>query len=520
MKAKALMIQGTGSHAGKSAITAALCRIFSDMKIKVAPFKAQNMALNSGVTKDGLEMGRAQIAQAEAAFLEPHVDMNPVLLKPTGESRSQLIIQGRVKGQVSSAEFQTFKKEAFAYVKESYERLASKYELIIIEGAGSPAEINLRENDIANMGTAHMADAKVLLVGDIDRGGVFASLIGTLELLDQKDKDRICAFIINKFRGDIELLKPALKTLEERSKLPVAGVVPFIQNLRLEEEDGVSLERVSERTSGQSLESLRENKNTIKAGVIHLPRISNHTDFSPLMIEDDLLVKYIREPHEISDLDLLIIPGSKNVIGDMIYLREAGFDKAIFEHKKAGKFIFGVCGGYQILGEKISDPHHVEAGSEIQGLGLLKMNTVLMPEKETRQVRFQFHDASNILNINGHTMRGYEIHAGKSGFEEDSDGGRLFQVESLTENGAVYYDGVVTAEGRLWGTYIHGIFDNDSFREAFLRFIRERKTPAKSASHIKKSVSYAEMKEAEFERLAKVVKENMNIDWLCEKLKL
>ena len=373
----ALMIQGTGSHVGKSILTAGLCRIFRDDGINVAPFKSQNMALNSYVTEDGKEMGRAQVVQAEAAGLRPDADMNPILLKPHSDQGSQVIIHGKVYGNLSAREFYKFKEEAKGFVKTSYDRLAKRHELIVIEGAGSPAEINLRANDIANMGTAHLVDAPVILVGDIDRGGVFASLVGTLELLDEADKKRIKGFIINKFRGDISLLRPGLDFLEEKTGLPVLGVIPWFRDIYIEEEDGVAIDRAAGQIRDDS---------AVRIAVIHLPRISNFTDFDPFLADDGVNIRYIKEGERIGEADIIIIPGTKATISDLKYLKDAGYDVEIVKHIASGGTVIGICGGYQMLGKRITDAHHVEAGGEIEGLGCLKIETELESEKTTHQV--------------------------------------------------------------------------------------------------------------------------------------
>ncbi|HKZ45756.1 MAG TPA: cobyric acid synthase, partial [Thermodesulfobacteriota bacterium] len=377
--ARPLMLQGTASHVGKSIITAALCRIFREHGLRVAPFKAQNMALNSFVTMDGGEIGRAQAFQAEAAGIEPTVDMNPILLKPTSDMGSQVIIHGKVYGNMKAAEYHRFKKEAARYVLESYRRLEEKNDLIIIEGAGSPAEINLRENDIANMGLAEMVDAPVILIGDIDRGGVFASLVGTMELLTASEKKRVKGFIINKFRGDLELLKPGLDFLENKTGLPVFGVVPYLKDINLPDEDGVVLD------SGQW--SVVSGQKKITIVVIKLPRISNFTDFDPFRFEPDVSIHYITEPAELDGADVVIIPGSKNTLEDMDWLWKTGIADKLIHYAENGGKVIGICGGFQMLGKLVKDPHGVESHvKEMKGLGLLHGETILEREKRTYQV--------------------------------------------------------------------------------------------------------------------------------------
>ena len=376
---KKIMIQGTASHVGKSLLTAALCRIFFNEGRKVAPFKAQNMALNSFVTSNGAEIGRAQAFQAEAAGIDATVDLNPILLKPTGDAISQVIVHGKVFSQMSATEYHAFKREAFSFVLESIERLAADYELLVIEGAGSPAEINLREGDIVNMGLAEEVDSPVILVGDIDRGGVFASIVGTMELLSDSERARVKGLIINKFRGDKALLDPGLKFLEERLSIPVLGVVPHLDTTGLPDEDGVSLDdyKIESKSTGA----------LINVAVMRLPRISNFTDFDPLKEVEDVVVRYIHGPDDllaVMDADLLVLPGSKNIISDLDWLRGIGFPDLIADYLSGGGMLFGICGGFQMLGCEIADPHGVEGDVGLaDGLSLLDMETVLKREKNT-----------------------------------------------------------------------------------------------------------------------------------------
>ncbi|MGN0150733.1 MAG: cobyric acid synthase, partial [Clostridia bacterium] len=342
--AKAIMIQGTMSNAGKSIIAAALCRIFKQDGYKAAPFKSQNMALNSYITEEGLEMGRAQVVQAEAAGIKPSVLMNPILLKPTSDRGSQVIVNGEVRSDMSAADYYKYKKKLIPDIMKAYNALAAEYDIIVIEGAGSPAEINLKQNDIVNMGMAKMADAPVLLVGDIDRGGVFAQLYGTVELLEPSEKERIKGLIINKFRGDKEILKPGLSMLEELTKIPVAGVVPHMQ-LDIDDEDSLS-ERFNNKRIG-----------AVDIAVIHFPRISNFTDFSVFERFNNVSVRYVKSVAELKNPDMIIFPGTKNTIEDLKWLRESGLEAAVLKAADSGKVIFGICGGYQMLGEEISDPH-------------------------------------------------------------------------------------------------------------------------------------------------------------------
>jgi len=458
---KSLMLQGTASHVGKSILVAALCHIFKNQGLKVAPFKAQNMALNSFVTLDGGEIGRAQAFQAEAAGIEPSVDMNPILLKPTSDMGGQVIIHGRVYGNMSAREYHRFKKEAKRYVMESYSRLSEKNDVIVIEGAGSPAEINLRENDIANMGLADMVDAPVILIGDIDRGGVFASLIGTMELLTSPERKRVQGFIINKFRGDIELLKPGLDFLENKTGLPVFGVVPYLKDIILPDEDGVVLER--------SQESGVRSQEKIKIAIIKLPRISNFTDFDPFRFETDVALRYVTRSAELDYADAVIIPGSKNTIEDLLWLRETGIAGQIVNYAKNGGRVIGICGGFQMMGRVVKDPYCMESSlKEAKGLGLLDVETVLEKEKRTYQVEAMIDARCKMQDAR---VKGYEIHMG-----ETIGSNKPFAIVAKRNGASVNIeDGAVSNDSKIWGTYIHGIFDNDGFRTIFLNNIRVRK---------------------------------------------
>ena len=478
--AKCIMLQGTSSHVGKSILTAALCRIFFQEGFHVTPFKAQNMALNSYVTADGLEMGRAQVAQAEAAMLAPHVDMNPVLLKPTGNSTSQVIINGRPIGNMSAKEYhQGYSLKAFEAVKSALERLKKNFDIIVIEGAGSPAEVNLKANDIVNMRVAKYLNAPVLLVADIDRGGALASLVGTLELLDDDERNLVKGLIINKFRGDINLLKPAIDFLEEKTRKPVLGVVPFIEKLGIDDEDSVSLDDKNNNISNKD----------IKIAIVRTPKISNFTDFDSLAGEMDVDLFYTTKSDELDIADLIIIPGSKNTSEDLIYLNKTKLAEKIKRLAEAGKAIIGICGGYQMLGRKIFDPMHIESNNDFtDGLNLLPITTTFAAEKFTKQVtipkiNFCFLD-SQIVSKN---LDGYEIHAG------------------ITENGS---KSKVIAQNNIFGTYVHGIFDNDDFRRQILNAIRLKKNlqPLKNTRNVRAE------KQQNYKRLAKIVSENLNIE--------
>ncbi len=493
---KSIMFQGTGSSVGKSLLVAGFCRILKEDGFKVAPFKSQNMALNSFVTKSGGEIGRAQATQAEAAGIEPTVDMNPILLKPTSDKGSQVIIHGRVYDNMSALKYHAFKKEAVRFVLESYKRLSDEYDVIVIEGAGSPAEINLRDNDIANMGLAELIDAPVFLIGDIDRGGVFASLVGTMELLSDSEQDRVKGFIINKFRGDKNLLKTGLEFLEGRTNRPVLGVVSYIKDILLPDEDGVVLE-------GKGHGSMVKDKQ-INIAVVKLPRISNFTDLDAFKHEHDVSVRYIFESAELTNADAVVIPGSKNTIEDLQWLWDRNIAEAVRGYAKRGGVVVGICGGYQMLGLKISDPYKVESEKgEIKGLGLLPVETVLEKEKITHQV-----EALSL--INSAKVHGYEIHMGRTISVEEIN--PAFKIVKRGSDDINQDDGAVSKDSRIWGSYIHGLFDSDEFRQAFLNSLRVKKGIAIS----NQSSSFKEIREDAFSRLSSIIRENIDIGQIYE----
>ena len=413
--AKSIMLMGTSSHVGKSILTTALCRIFHQQGKRVVPFKAQNMALNSYVTLDGREMGRAQVAQAEAAGLAPEVDMNPVLLKPTGNAQSQVVIMGEPVGNMSAREYHTgYSLKAWEAVEVSLDRLRAAYDLLVIEGAGSPAEINLKANDIVNMRVAKHLRAPVLLIADIDRGGALASLVGTLELLDAEERALVKGLVINKFRGDVSLLTPALDFLEQKTGKPVLGVIPHIDALGIDEEDSVSLDE-------QHYGDTAAFDGQLRIAVIRTPKLSNFTDFDALAHEPDVALYYVRTPEELGHPDLILLPGSKNTTEDLLHIRQVGLADAIRTCVTAGTPLFGICGGYQMLGERISDPLHTESEYDaVEGLGYLPLTTTFAARKHLRQVTadcaaFPFLGE----NISVHGMRGYEIHMGDTTFAEE-----------------------------------------------------------------------------------------------------
>ena len=450
-----IMIQGTMSSAGKSLICAALCRIFTQDGFKTAPFKSQNMALNSFITEDGAEMGRAQVMQAEAAKIRPDARMNPILLKPTSDVGSQVIVNGHVLGNMPAASYFKYKKQLVPEIMKAYRSLEEEYDIIVIEGAGSPAEINLKKNDIVNMGMAKMVDAPVLLAGDIDRGGVFAQLYGTVALLEEEERKRVKGLIINKFRGDVEILKPGLATLEELTKIPVAGVIPWIY-AKLDDEDSLA-PRLSRVQAGASVD----------IAVVRLPHISNFTDFNPLEQQPGISLRYAGDVKTLGQPDMVIVPGSKNTMGDLKWMRQNGMEAAILKLAAANVPVLGICGGYQMLGESIEDPDGEEGGGSLHGMGLLPVRTVFGKEKVQTRVTgeiLQNPGAGDGLfsALSGSVFSGYEIHMGHT----TGNGKNSFsRIRTLT-NGSTeaeedwQADGAVC--GNVAGTYVHGLFEDGS----------------------------------------------------------
>lgn len=459
------MILGTASHVGKSIVTAALCRIFHQDGIDVAPFKAQNMALNSFATREGHEIGRAQAVQAQAAGIEPHVDMNPILLKPSSELGTQVVLNGKVFTNIAAANFEELKPQLFASVVGAYERLAMRHELIILEGAGSPVEMNLKEGDIVNMKMAEVADAACILVADIDRGGVFASLVGTYELLTPGERERFGGFVINKFRGDASRFCTGVPFLETRLKQRCLGVVPYLNELRIDEEDSVALDVARLRNSAQ------QSPAQLRVCVVRLPYISNFSDFRALEAMPDVALFYARTPSELRAVDVLILPGSKNTIFDLSWLRETDWAEAIIQHARVGKPLIGICGGFQMLGRQVLDPFHVE--SEVDGttgLALLDVVTSLDREKVTRQACAQLNQPEVIgATYPGPVFEGYEIHMGETRLGPDAQ--PLFSLTRLGDDASIA-DGAVSDDGRIIGTYLHGLFDSAEGAGALLSHLR------------------------------------------------
>lgn len=502
MRAKSIMVQGTASSVGKSIITAGLCRLFKQDGHEVAPFKSQNMALNSFITRDGKEMGRAQVVQAEAAGKEPSVEMNPILLKPTTDKKAQVIIKGEVYKNMSAVEYHNFKPELAQMVKEIYDGLAEKNDIVIIEGAGSPAEINLRDKDIVNMGMAEISDSPVILVGDIDKGGVFASLAGTMLLLTEEEKARVKGVIINKFRGDIEILKPGLKMLEDIIKIPVIGVLPYTK-LNIEDEDSLAEKFMSRRCI---------TKGEIDVVVIKLPHISNFTDFNALENIKGVKIRFVQNSYEIGEPDLIILPGSKNTIEDMIFVRSSGMEDEIKKLHRGGVVVFGICGGFQMLGMDIEDPYRTESNLlQIEGMGLLNTKTVFQQKKVTTQVKGVISDDTGMLQgLKSIKIEGYEIHMGTTDYGKGCF--PYITINKVLEQEETSVGGIRNEEGNVFGTYIHGIFDNMQFTAGFINNLRKKKGLEELTQD--NSVDFKEFKDNQYNKLADMLRANLDMDMI------
>ena len=476
MKTRTIMIQGTMSGAGKSLITAGLCRVFHQDGLVAAPFKSQNMALNSYITKEGLEMGRAQVMQAEAAGIEPEVCMNPILLKPTTDRGSQVIVNGEVLGNMSAKEYFAYKKKLIPDIKKAFMKLEEKADIIVIEGAGSPAEINLKENDIVNMGLAEITGSNVLLAADIDRGGVFAQLLGTVELLTPDERARVVGMIINKFRGDPTILDPGIEMIEKKCGIPVMGVLPYL-HASFDDEDSLTERFDTHRTAG-----------VIDIAVIRYPRISNFTDFNVFEYMEGVSVRYVSSVRELGEPDMVFLPGSKNTMGDLRWMRESGLENAV---KKVSERcpVFGICGGYQMLGQKISDPENAEDGGEIKGMGLLGTETVLKKEKIRKQVSGTLNFPAGVFeDMKDIRYTGYEIHMG------------VTKPEGLSVN----------SDGKnVYGSYIHGLFDEGDIAMKIVGKLAAKKGVELSTGD---ELSYASLKEKNYDLLADMIRENMDMD--------
>jgi adenosylcobyric acid synthase len=483
---RAIAILGTGSDVGKSLVAAGMCRLLHRAGVRVAPFKAQNMSLNSFVTPEGGEMGRAQVLQAQACGLAPHVDMNPILLKPEADAKSQVIVQGKVWRSQNARDYFERKSPLFEFVKESYDRLAKQYEVIVIEGAGSAAEMNLRDRDIVNWPVVEMADASVILVADIDRGGVFAQVIGTMDLLAPEDRRRVIGIVINKFRGDLTLFEDGVKILVDRTGVPVLGVVPFLRNLELDQEDSVDIERF--RMTPFEAE-------TANIAVVLLPHMSNFTDFNQLGAEPDVALRYVSSWKDIQGADVIILPGSKTTIADLDYLKGREFEHALQVHRQRGGELVGICGGFQMLGDEVTDPHRVETGGAAKGFGLLNIRTELSREKQTIQVTARPLFCGEAKDC---VVDGYEIHMGKT--TRINHVAPCFQITRASEianssSGRGFpgpeddLEGAMSRDGLIWGTYIHGVFDRPEFRRAWLNRVRARKQLPSLNVEISRAVS-------------------------------
>jgi len=490
MTARVLMIQGASSSAGKSLLTAAFCRLFAQRGVRVAPFKAQNMSNNAAVCPDGSEIGRSTAVQAAACGLEPTADMNPILLKPERDARSQVIVNGRPMASLAARSYYERKREMWRYATAALDRLRKAHELVILEGAGSPVELNLKAGDIVNMAIARYAQAPVLLVGDIDRGGIFAQLLGTLWLLDEEERGLVKGLIVNKFRGDIALFEDGVRILEERGGVPVVGVVPWLHDLLIPEEDAVALEARAPLAPGA--------EGQVDIAVVHLPRIANFDDVNPLVREPGVRLRYVSSASELSHPNAVILPGTKSTLGDLDWLRRVGLAARILQEAGQGAAVVGICGGYQMLGRAVRDPQHVESAEEAApGLGPLPVETVFEGQKETHRVMARLQGGPGwMATLRGERVTGYEIHMGRTPSESPwlviaERGGLPVEVA----------DGSVSADGRVWGCYLHGLFDNAGLRQAWLRSLGWRGQEGSSLQL-----------DSELDRLAREVEAAVNME--------
>ena len=513
--AKTLMIQGTMSNAGKSILTAGILRILKQDGFRAAPFKSQNMALNSYITREGLEMGRAQVVQAEAAMTEPLADMNPILLKPTNDIGSQVIIQGVSIGNMPAREYFAYKKTLIPKIMESFHRLEEKFDVIVIEGAGSPAEINLKKDDIVNMGMAELVDAPVILAGDIDRGGVFAQLYGTVMLLEPKERERVKGLVINKFRGDKTILDPGIQMIEDLCQIPVVGVVPFM-NLDIEDEDSLSSALEQKKAGG-----------LVDIAVIRLPRISNFTDFQVFSCIPEAALRYVSSVKELGRPDLVIIPGTKSTIEDLLWMRSCGLEAAVKKLAGAGITVFGICGGYQIMGNTITDKAGAEqkegsSNTQVRGMELLPINTEFETEKVRTRVAGTFDQVTGILKeLSGLEIEGYEIHMGIS-YPADTDAGCMTRVTEIQQRSTIStisklqkLDGI--SYGNCYGTYLHGIFDRPGVAEAITRILLKNKG---LDGETVAAFDYQRYKEQQYDKLADVLRQSLDMKAIYEMMGL
>ncbi|MDO4478436.1 MAG: cobyric acid synthase [Lachnospiraceae bacterium] len=516
--AKSLMVQGTMSNAGKSLLTAGILRVIKQDGYQGMPFKSQNMALNSFITDEGLEMGRAQVVQAEAAGVRPSVLMNPILLKPTNDVGSQVIVNGVSIGNMSAREYFAYKTQLIPEIMKAYNTLSERSDIIVIEGAGSPAEINLKQEDVVNMGMARLADAPVILVGDIDRGGVFAQLYGTVALLEEEERARVKGLVINKFRGDKTILDPGIEMIEKKCGIPVVGVVPYTR-LDIEDEDSLSSRLETKKAKGPAL---------IDIAVIRLPRLSNFTDFNRFESIEGVSLRYVSDVKELGQPDLIFLPGTKNTMGDLKAIRQNGLEAAILKAHANGALVFGVCGGYQMLGEEIADPHGTEEGGTMRGIGLLPMKTIFENDKTRTRVRGTFRSTSGLLaGMNGTPFEGYEIHMGISEPSGSAPAEALTNVR-VARRDDIFDTGLAgrsetkvltgtepsekmegCAADRVFGTYIHGIFDNAGVVEGIVRLLAERKGLDYEQLKVP---DYQAYKEQEYDKLADVIRASMDME--------
>lgn len=503
--AKVIMVQGTMSNAGKSLVAAGLCRIFFQDGFRVCPFKSQNMALNSYITREGLEMGRAQVMQAEAAGINPSVRMNPILLKPNSDTGSQVIVNGEVRGNMNAKNYYARKKEFIPDILKSYRELEQEYDIIVIEGAGSPAEINLKKNDFVNMGLAKMVDAPVILVGDIDRGGVFAQLYGTVKLLEQEEQKRIKGILVNKFRGDVSILTPGLEVLEDLTRIPVMGVIPYMK-VDIDEEDSLS----------ERLHSTAETK-AIDIVVIRLPRMSNYTDFAVFEQLKHISLRYVERVADLGTPDLIFLPGTKSTVSDLLWIRQNGLEAALQKAACRGTVIFGICGGYQMLGQDIYDPQEVEGAGSVRGMGLLPVRTVLEEEKHRKQVTGRFLMLEGDFNdLSGETFCGYEIHHGRTKYLESAK--PLSVLDEAMDDGANeksqeenLWDGAY--QGNIYGSYVHGIFDDNDVAQSFVQGLLLKKGLHPEMIQLPDREEY---KQRQYNILADEIRKNINMNLLYE----
>lgn len=502
--AKAIMIQGTMSNVGKSFFTAGLCRILKQDGYRAAPFKSQNMALNSYVTRDGYEMGRAQVMQAEAAGVEPDVSMNPILLKPMTDVGSQVIVNGRVLKNMRADEYFQYKKKLVPEIKKAYEKLDRAYDMIVIEGAGSPVELNLKQDDIVNMGLAKLLHAPVLLVGDIDRGGIFAQMIGTCDLMEPEERELVKGLIVNKFRGDRGLFAEGVAILEEKCGLPVLGVVPYM-DVDIDDEDSLS-DKLAQSEEGEGRKLSSENGGgAIDIAVIRLPRISNFTDFDVFNQYEGVTVRYVSRAGQLGRPDFIILPGTKSTIADLMWLRECGLEEEIRGCAAAGLPVFGICGGYQMLGEQISDPDEIEGGGKVSGMGLLPVKTVFRGEKRRMRVTGTVAKLSGAFKeLSGQMFSGYEIHMGETVAAEPAG------KEPFSHLSSGHGDGAYRAD--VYGTYVHGIFDERSVSETIVKALYRRK----GLVYSQRALNRRDYRELQYERLARQVRANVDMERIYE----